>query len=215
MPLRIDEGIVPEQSWWSKYDVDKFLAPEKDRAVEKRKLGRKLGLVQVIKGGEEVMDVGVEMLDDEDEESDQLALFDIDIDDRMLDDEAEDEDPDLALIAEISNDGDSAEEDSADDSAENPVSEVVGKSGEKFSDDLVPTVLAHEQGGERVDTANSIAAGLVNNSSISADHDREESFRHGPQMVTINAIPGWILDKKIRGSPGRNSSLLKVLREIQ
>lgn len=175
-----DEGIVPaQQSWWGENEGDLDLAPGKERAAEKIKLGRKMGSVQVVKDGEEEesseedTDVGDGMEDDEDEESDQQALFDIDVDDRMLEEEAEaeDEDPNLEILAEMSNDEDSTE-DSAEDSAEN-----LTKSGQRsVADDSV-------SGGERVD---SIVLGLAN---ILTDLKDDK-------MVKANSVPDWVLDIK-------------------
>ena len=200
---------MSEQSWWSTNDGRNLLdlAIGKERAAEKSKFGRKMGAVRFVKDHEEEnsdegVDVGDEMEadGDDDEEADQQALFDIDMDERMLEEEAEDSgDPDLEIRAEMSN------EDSAEDS-EDLTNETVGKSGQQVSDYIISAVSADKNGGERVDSAKSIVVDFVKNkkdSSIPTDHDREELERHESKQedtrIEVNPFPDWVLDKKSRG----------------
>lgn len=198
-----------DQAWWKDNsgvgnigDLDP--ATGKPRMVEKGKLGRKMGAVQGIGDGEEGesndddMDSGDEMGDEGDEDEDaEQDRFDVDIDDRVLEEEAEDlEDVNLGFLAQMSNEEDSAEGVMNEaDSLRKPGQMVV---------DSVGSLVADIQGVKKVASARSTYSSLVNNDnggSISADQDREKPGRHESnqesRMGKVSAIPDWVLDTKL------------------
>lgn len=183
------------------------LDPEtgKPRAIEKGKLGRKMGAVQSIgdiedgESNDEDMEAGEEMGDegDEDEDIDQ-DRFDIDIDDRILEEEAEDlEDVNLGVLAEMSNEEDSAEsitnvtdsfKDSVQTVAENTVSSVPDK-----------RVVERVPSGRSKD---SNRANSDNSGSISTNQESKKQARHESKQDSIgkvSTIPDWVLDTKLVG----------------
>ena len=202
-----DEGVAAGHARWKDSsrirnigDLDP--ATGKTRAIEKGKLGRKMGAVQAtgeIEEGEssdDDMEAGEEMGDegDEDEDVDQ-DRFDIDVDDRILEEEAEDlEDMNVGILAEMSN----------EDSAESVMNEAdsLKEPVQKVAEDTVSSVV-DKQVVERVGLVKSKDSYRSNNDaggSISSDQDREKPTTHESKrdsMGKVSAIPDWVLDSKL------------------
>jgi hypothetical protein len=162
-----------------------------------------MGAVQAIEdveegeSNDEDMEAGEEMGDEGDEEEDvDQDHFDIDIDDRILEEEAEDlEDMNLGVLAEMSSEEDSAESVTNETgSLKEPVQMV--------AENNVPPV-ADKRVVERAASAKSKGSGRAdsdNGGSIFIDQDREKPIKHESKqdsMGKVSAIPDWVLDTKL------------------
>ncbi|KAG0576633.1 hypothetical protein KC19_5G095200 [Ceratodon purpureus] len=202
-----DETIAAEQARWKENlgvgntgDLDP--ATGKPRAIEKGKVGRKMGAVQAIgdnedgESSDEDMEAGEEMGDEGDDEEDaDQDRFDIDIDDRILEEEAEDlEDMNLGVLAEMSNE---------EDSAESVVKEA-GSSKEPVqmvAENIVSSVPEKRvvEKAAPVKLKDSDRANNDNGGSISTNQDVEKPIRRGSKQDSIGkvgSIPDWVLDTK-------------------
>lgn len=199
-----DESIGAEQAWWKedtsvRNSVNLDVRTNKVRAGDKDKVGRKMGIGEGEEGenSDEDMEVEEEMGDegDEDEDVDQ-DRFDIDLDDRVLEDETEDlDDTHLEVLAEMSN----------EDSAERDTDEIDTrrKSGHTAVDNPVSSA-AINRGIERVASVKSPDGTLVNmEKGISVFKDKDEGNRGGhdskrdDKTAKASAIPDWVLDSNL------------------
>lgn len=156
-----------------------------------------VGDIEEGESSDEDMEAGEEMGDEGDDEEDvDQDRFDIDIDDRILEEETEDlEDMNLGVLAEMSNEEDSAESvPNETGSLKEPVQMV--------AENIVSSV-PDKRVDERAASVKSKDSGRANNdngASISIDQDREKPIRHGSKqdsMGKVSSIPDWVLDTKL------------------
>uniref|UniRef100_A0A7I4DVH9 Alpha 1,4-glycosyltransferase domain-containing protein n=1 Tax=Physcomitrium patens TaxID=3218 RepID=A0A7I4DVH9_PHYPA len=194
-------GVGAEQAWWkenSRAGNNAVLDPGtgKVRAVEKSKLGRKMGAVQGVEDGEkgesgdEEIEDGDEMGDDEDEDEDAgQDRLDIDVDDRIVEEEG---DSDLAVALIVDEEFQTGENEP--DSSK--------KSGQAVVNSKISAVSA-KRGVEKVAFVKSLGSGRVNseNSTNPTNEVRSKSTRHESKqdnMAKVNGVPDWVLDGKLR-----------------
>lgn len=205
-----------EQAWWKENAGEgntRDPVTGKGRGFAKSsKLGRKMGAVQTDGDGDEgessdeEMDTGDEIGDDEDEDVEQ-DLFDIDIDDRLLEEEAEDlEAVDLKILAEMSNEDDSA--DIKETAKSEQTVENQGVSGVASVTKNAKPVKHHESNDEDVstDTATKETAKPEQTATVAENQgvERVASVAKNAKPAKHheskqgNAIPDWVLDKKLQ-----------------